>query len=60
MAFIKYTFKSDECNKYKGVEYYKFDDCYIILANNMQYKRFTLKDVKNCINQILGGNTYVK
>jgi hypothetical protein len=54
MAFTQYKFTDDNCKRYKGIKYYIFSDCYIIVApDRTQYKRFTVKDTKNCINDIL-------
>ena len=54
MAYTKYDFNKDNCKKYKGIEYYKFNDCYIIKApNGIEYKRFSVKDVKQCINDYI-------
>lgn len=54
MAFIKYNFKENEKRTYKGIDYYKNNDEYIILIPNTIYvKRYTLKSVKECINDYL-------
>ena len=55
MAFTKYEFKKENMKTYKGIEYHKFSDRYIILIDNMQVTRFTLKDVKTYINNYLMG-----
>ena len=42
MAYIQYNFNEENCRKYKGIDYYKFNDCYIvILPNGIQCKKFT-------------------
>ena len=51
----KYEFKKENMKIYKGVEYYKFSDRYIILIDNMKVTRYTLKDVKTYINNYLIG-----
>lgn len=54
MAFITYTFSEDNEKRYKGIKYYTFNDRYIIVApDGTRYTRFTIKDTKDCINQIL-------
>ena len=53
MAFIKYNFNEEDYKIYKGIKYYKVEDYYIIIKGDTKYKRYNLKDVKNCINQIL-------
>lgn len=59
MAYITYTFTEDNEKKYKGISYYTFNDCYIVVApDKTQYKRFTLKDTKKCINDIVATYKY--
>ena len=53
MSFIKYNFSEEDCKIYKGIKYYKVEDYYIIINGDIRYKRYNLKDVKSCINQIL-------
>ena len=53
MAFIKYNFNEEDCKIYRGIKYYKVEDYYIIINCDIRYKRYNLKDVKSCINQIL-------
>ena len=53
MSFTKYNFRAEDTKTYKGIEYYKFSDRYIILVDNMQVTRYTLKDVKTYINNYL-------
>jgi hypothetical protein len=54
MAYKTYTFKEENEKRYKGVKYYRFNDEYIILApDGTEHKRFSLKDTKKCINDIL-------
>ena len=55
MSFAKYEFKKENMKTYKGIEYYKFSDRYIILIDNMKVTRYTLKDVKTYINNYLIG-----
>ena len=54
MAYKTYTFKEENKKTYKGIEYYKFNDEYIILTDdNVRTTRYSLKDVKNYINNYL-------
>ena len=58
MAYTQYNFNEDNCKKYKGIDYYKFNDCYIvILPNGIQCKKFTLRGVKECINEYIMNDT---
>ena len=42
---------------YKGIKYYKFSDCYIIISQDgTKYTRYSVKDVKECINNYIINN----
>ena len=56
MSFVKYEFKKENMKTYKGVNYYKFNDEYIIIIDDIKVTRYTLKDVKTYINNYLMGN----
>ena len=57
MSYIKYNFNDDNCKIYKGIKYYKFSDCYIIISQNgTKYTRYSVKDVKECINNYIINN----
>lgn len=53
MAYKQYNFNEEDCKIYKGIKYYKFEQEYIILIDNMKVKRFSIKDVKKYINDII-------
>ena len=57
MTYTKYNFKEENSKTYKGIKYYKFNDEYIFIGTNgFKYKRFTINEVKKCINEILKNN----
>ena len=57
MSYIKYNFSDDNCKIYKGIKYYKFSDCYIIIAQDgTKYIRYSVNDVKKCINNYIINN----
>ena len=56
MAFIKCDLKIDkDTKKYKNYYYKKINDKYVIFneSDKTTYTRFTLKDCKKCINEII-------
>ena len=57
MSFSKVVFNKnkEDAKKYKGWYYTKVSDKYYIFSDNsnITYTRFSLKDCKKCINELL-------
>jgi hypothetical protein len=56
MAFIKCDLKIDkDTKKYKNYYYKKVNDKYFVFSDkdNTVYTRFSIKDCKSCINEIV-------
>ena len=59
MAYKQYNFDIENCKRYKGIRYWKFNEEYVIqFPNNIRVTRYTLKDTKNCINEFLNNSEY--
>ena len=56
-----YNLLEENEKRYKGINYYTFNDKYIIVfPDKIEAHRYSLKDVKSCINNWLEENNLKK